>query len=295
MKRSIYLVTYLMLAVFLGSAIVVNAELAEAKTLNFALAGNPDTLDPHKTSGTLTFQTIKSFYDTLAEPDMNGKIVPALAERWEVSDDALVWTFYLKKDVEFHNGNKLTSKDVKATFERIMDKATGSPKAKEFKSIIGIETPDDFTVVLKVKEPTSPLLASLASGWGAILPKDLIDAGHDFGAQPVGTGPFVLKKWIRDSQIVLEKNNNYWMKGLPKLDEIIMHIIPERAVSVQGLISGQVDVAYVIDKDDLPMLEASPDVKIEKSLTALIMVMSMNCSNPVLKGCPRAAGDQSCH
>ncbi|MGB9440185.1 MAG: ABC transporter substrate-binding protein [Desulfobacterales bacterium] len=283
MKRSIYLVTYLMLAVFLGSAIVVNAELAEAKTLNFALAGNPDTLDPHKTSGTLTFQTIKSFYDTLAEPDMNGKIVPALAEKWAVSDDALVWTFYLKKDVEFHNGSKLTSKDVKATFERIMDKATGSPKAKEFKSIIGIEIPDDFTVVLKVKEPTSPLLASLASGWGAILPKDLIEAGHDFGAQPVGTGPFVLKKWIRDSQIVLEKNNNYWMKGLPRLDKISMHIIPERAVSVQGLISGQVDVAYVIDKDDLPMLEASPDVKIEKSLTALIMVMSMNCSNPALK------------
>ncbi len=164
-----------------------------------------------------------------------------------------------------------------------MDKATGSPKAKEFKSITAIETPDDFTVILKLKEPTSPLLASLASGWGAILPKGLIDAGHDFGAQPVGTGPFVLKDWIRDSQIVLEKNNNYWMKGLPKLDEIIMHIIPERAVSVQGLISGQVDVAYVIDKDDLPMLEASPDVKIEKSLTALILVMSMNCSNPVLK------------
>jgi len=283
MKRSIYLVTYLMLAVFLGGTIVVNAELAVAKTLNFALAGNPDTLDPHKTSGTLTFQTLKSVYDTLAEPDMNGKIIPALAERWEISDDALVWTFYLKKDVVFHNGDKLTSKDVKATFERIMDEVTGSPKAKEFKSIMGIETPDDFTVILKLKEPASPLLASLASGWGAILPEGLIESGHDFGTQPVGTGPFELKKWIRDSRIVLEKNNNYWMKGLPKLDEITMHIIPERAVSVQGLISGQIDAAYVIDKEDLPMLEASPDLKIEKSLTALIMVMAMNCSHPALK------------
>jgi len=283
MKRSIYLVTYLILTLLLGIAIIIDPAPAEAKTLNFALVGNPDTLDPHKTSGTLTFQTIKSLYDTLAEPDMNGKIVPALAERWEISDDALVWTFYLKKGVVFHNGDKLTSKDVKATYDRIMDKATGSPKAKEFMSIMGIETPDDFTVILKLKEPTSPLLASLASGWGAILPKGLIDAGHDFGAQPVGTGPFVLKDWTRDSRIVLEKNNNYWMKGLPTLDEIVMHIIPERAVSVQGLISGQVDVAYVIDKDDLPMLETSPDVKIEKSLTALIMVMSMNCSHPVLK------------
>ncbi len=283
MKKSIYSIVCLTLMVVLGVVVVVHPGPAQAKTLNFALAGNPDTLDPHKTSGTLTFQTIKSLYDTLAEPDMNGKIVPALAEKWEISDDALAWTFYLKKNIVFHNGDKLTSKDVKATFERIMDKATGSPKAKEFKPIVGIETPDDFTVILKLKEPTSPFLATLASGWGAILPKGLIDAGHDFGAQPVGTGPFVLKQWIRDSQIILNKNDNYWMKGYPKLDRITMHIIPERAVSVQGLISGQIDVAYVIDKDDLPTLEASPDVKIEKSLTALILVMSMNCSNPVLQ------------
>lgn len=283
MKRSVYLITYLVLAACLGGAIVLNAEPAEAKSLNFALAGNPDTLDPHKTSGTLTFQTIKSLYDTLAEPDMDGKIIPALAEKWQISEDGLQWTFFLRKDVVFHNGDKLMSKDVKATLERLMDKTIASPKAKEFRSISAIETPDDFTVTLKLKAPTSPLLASLASGWGAILPKSLIDAGHDFGTQPVGTGPFVLKNWIRDSQIVLKRNDRYWLKGHPKLDEINMHIIPERAVSVQGLLSGQVDVAYVIDKDDLPMLEASQDVEIEKSLTALIMVMSMNCSKPVLK------------
>ena len=283
MKKSIYLFLYVSLSVLLGAFILLSPALTEAKTLNFALRGNPDTLDPQKTSGTLTFQTLKSVYDTLAEPDPSGKIVPALAERWEVSGDALTWTFYLRKDVVFHNGDKLTAKDVKATFDRIMDKATASPKAKEFSAIAAIETPDDFTVVLKLKEPASPLLATLASGWGAILPKRLIDSGHDFGAQPVGTGPFELKKWVRDSQIILEKNKNYWMKGHPKLDEVIMNIIPERAVAVQGLISGQIDVAYLIDKDDLPILEASPDVKIEKSMSSLILVMSINCSNPVLQ------------
>jgi len=283
MKRSIYLCVCVSLTVLMGALMLTNPVATEAGTLNFALAGNPDTLDPQKTAGTLTFQTLKSVYDTLAEPDMSGKIVPALAERWEVSGDALTWTFNLRKDVVFHNGDKLTAQDVKATFDRIMDKATASPKAKEFGAITAIETPDDYTVVLKLKEPASPLLAALASGWGAILPKRLIDSGHDFGAQPVGTGPFELKKWVRDSQIVLEKNKNYWMKDLPKLDQIIMNIIPERAVAVQGLISGQLDVAYVIDIDDLPVLEASPDVKIEKSMTALILVMSINCSNPVLQ------------
>ncbi len=283
MKRSIYPVAYLMLVFFLGSAIVLNTGSAAAKTLNFALAGNPDTLDPQKTSGTLTFQTIKSLYDTLAEPDMNGKIVPALAEKWEISDDALVWTFHLRKDVVFHNGDKLTAKDVKATLERVMNEATASPKAKEFSSIAAIETPDDLTVILKLSQPYSPLLATLASGWGAILPKSLIDAGHDFGTQPVGTGPFVLQDWVRDSRITLKKNDHYWMDGLPKLEVVTMHIIPERAVTIQGLLSGQVDVAYIIDKDDLPMLEASSDVKVDKSLTAMILVMSMNCRNPVLQ------------
>ena len=283
MRRSIYLFLYLSLAIVLGGFMMANPAAAAAKTLNFVLAGNPDTLDPHKTSGTLTFQTLKSVYDTLAEPDPSGKIVPALAESWEVSGDALTWTFYLRKDVVFHNGDKLTSKDVKATFDRIMDKATASPKAKEFGAIAAIETPDDFTVVLKLKEPASPLLATLASGWSAILPKRLIDSGHDFGTQPIGTGPFELTEWVRDSKIVLKKNKSYWMKGHPKLDEVIMYIIPERAVAVQGLISGQLDVAYLIDKDDLPILEASQDVKIDKSMSSLILVMSINCSNPVLQ------------
>lgn len=283
MKRKLNFFGWLALTLLLGTVVLINPAPAQAKTLNFALAGNPDTLDPHKTSGTLTFQTIKSVYDTLAEPDMSGKLVPALAERWQVSDDALTWTFYLRKGVVFHNGDKLTAQDVKATFDRIMDKATASPKAKEFGAIAAIETPDDFTVVLKLKEPSSPLLATLASGWGAILPGSLIEAGHDFGNKPVGTGPFVLEKWVRDSQITLVKNDNYWMKGHPKLDQVNMHIIPERAVAVQGLVSGQIDVAYLIDKDDLPILEASQDVKIDKSMTALILVMSINCSNPVLQ------------
>ena len=81
MKRTLYFIGLLALTLLLGVAIMINPAPAQAKTLNFALAGNPDTLDPHKTSGTLTFQTIKSVYDTLAEPDMSGKLVPALAER----------------------------------------------------------------------------------------------------------------------------------------------------------------------------------------------------------------------
>ncbi len=282
MKKSLFhAIVIAMSAVFL-SGIVAIIPNAEAKELNFALSGNPDTLDPHKTSGTLTFQTLKSVYDTLAEPDQTGKIVPALAEKWVISPDGKTWTFTLRRGVVFHNGDRLTSKDVKATFERVKNKSTASPNAHAFASITSIETPDNSTVVLKLSAPSAPLLGSLASGWGAILPKRLIDNGHDFTADPVGTGPFKLNQWIRDGKIVLDKNPNYWMRGLPKLDRVTMHIIPERAIQVQGLISGQIDISYIVDQDDVPLLARSPDVKIKKNLTSLIMVMPMNCSRPPL-------------
>jgi peptide/nickel transport system substrate-binding protein len=271
------------LAVGLTLILGGGAFTTEAKTLNMGLSGNPDSLDPHRTAGTLTFQTAKSLYDTLAEPDMSGKIVAALAESWEVSPDGLTWKFTLRKGVVFHNGEKMTSKDVKATLDRVMNKATAAPKASEFQAIVAIETPDDLSVVLKLKEPAVPLLATLASGWSAILPKSLIEANHDFATKPVGTGPFKLKEWVRDNRIVLQKNPNYWIKDLPKLDEVVINIIPERAVQVQGLISGQLQANDMVDKDDVPTLEKSKDVKVDKALTAQILVLSINCNHPLLK------------
>ena len=137
MKKTLLTALVVAMSVFLLSG------FAGAKELNFALSGSPDTLDPHKTSGTLTFQTLKSVYDTLAEPDQTGKIVPALAEKWDISADGMTWTFTLRKGVVFHNGDKLTSQDVKATFERIKNKEIASPNANEFAPITSIETPDD--------------------------------------------------------------------------------------------------------------------------------------------------------
>lgn len=266
----------------LAAGTVVAGSQPEKKVLEFALQGNPDTLDPHKTAGTLTFQTLKSIYDTLVEPDQTGKLVPALAEKWVISSDGLTWTFTLRRGVKFHNGDTLSSADVKATFERLMKEETASPKRADYAAITAVEAPDSATVVIRLSQPYSPLLATLASGWSAILPKSLIDAGHDFANQPVGTGPYRFVEWVRDSRVVLEKNPEYWMKGLPKLDGVNINIITEQTIAVQGLLSGQLDVAYRIDPDAVPQLEASPDTKVETRLTALTLVMSINCSRPDL-------------
>jgi peptide/nickel transport system substrate-binding protein len=269
-----------LLTLAVGTAVATPQQ--EEKVLEFALQGNPDTLDPHKTAGTLTFQTLKSIYDTLVEPDPTGKLVPALAEKWEVSPDGMTLTFTLRSGVKFHNGDTLSSADVKATFDRLMKEDTASPKAPDYQAITAVQAPSANTVVIKLSQPYSPLLATLASGWSAILPKSLIDSGHDFANQPVGTGPYRFVEWVRDSRVVLEKNPEYWMKGLPKLDGVNINIITEQTVAVQGILSGQLDVAYRIDPDAVPQLEANPDTKVETRLTALTLVMSINCSRPGL-------------
>jgi len=260
---------------FVGAPAFGSAE-TEANVLNFALSGNPDTLDPQATTGTLTFQVTRSIYDTLIEPDESGSLVPALARTYTVSDDSLTWTFGLRPEVRFHNGDGLTSADVKATFERLVDEKTASPSAAEFRAISSISTPDEHIVIFHLSEPHAPLLSSMASGWGAILPRSLIDSDHDFGSEPVGTGPFSLLEWTRDSRIVLEKNEAYWVRGEPKLDMVVMNIIIERAVAVQALIAGELDAIYNVNAEDVPIIESDPNLSLSRNLTSLVMVMAIN-------------------
>lgn len=280
MKRIQFFVFFLLI-VCLSTAAFAGGN-KEAKPLIYALSGNPDTLDPQKSSGTLTFQVGKSIYDTLVEPDASGKIVPALAESWHYSDDGMTLSFRLRKGVVFHDGTAFTSRDVKATILRVLDKKTGSPNVSEFDMIKEVLTPDDFTVSLKLTSPAAPLLSTLASGWAAILPAGLIEAEHDFSSKPVGTGPFVFREWIRDNKIVLRKNPSYWMPGKPQLPGVEFRIILERSVQVQGLLSGQIDAVDLNDNIDVPLLEKNPSTKVQRTMTSLVMVLAMNTSRPIL-------------
>lgn len=253
------------------------------KSLNFALIGSPDSLDPQKTSGTITFQVDKSIYDTLVEPDSTGKIVPSLAESWKISSDGLTWTFNLRKGVVFHNGDAFTSQDVKATLERISAKTTASPSAAEYAGIIAIATPDANTVVLTLAKPYAPLLSTLASGWSAILPKSLIDANWDFANKPVGTGPFAFKEWIRDSKISLVKNEKYWIPNEPKLNDVTFYIIQEPQVFVQGLLNGSIDIADNVSDEDSKVLAKNKNIEVKPLLTSIVNVIAINTSRPALK------------
>jgi peptide/nickel transport system substrate-binding protein len=268
-RRSLVLLAALLL---LGSV--------AARTVTVATAAQPDTLDPHVTSATSAFQTSKSIYDTLVEPDRSGVIVPALAHEWRVSDDGLTLTFRLRDGVRFHDGSTLTSADVAASIARLQ--AEGSPKANEFAMILEVATPDDHTVVLTLERPAPALLDSFASGWGAILPAALIDAGHDFGNRPIGTGPYVFREWVRDSFVRLTANPDYYA-GAPAVEDVVIRFVPDTSVQFQGLQTGEFDIAVDIAAVDWPAVERDARFVLEQGPSGLALVAALNTRRPYLE------------
>ena len=252
----------------------------ESRNVVLALSGNPSTLDPHATTETLTFQVVKSMFDTLIEPDINGRLVPALAESWQVSEDNLSIHFRLRSGVQFHDGTAFTSRDVVSTFERILSPAFGSPNLPEFQAIERLEAPSPLEVIFHLREPSSPILYGLASGWAAILPADKIAQNHNFAISPIGTGPFIFDLWRQDEAIVLRRNPNYWMEGSPVVEQITFRVLPESSIQLQAMLSGEVDIVYLVDTEAIPVLEASGRVSISQSLSSLVLVIPMNLSLP---------------
>ncbi len=248
--------------------------------LVYAIPGTPDTLDPQATSGTLTFQHLKSVYDTLLEPDEHGNLVSALAESWELSIVKNTLTFQLRPGITFHNGDPLTAADVKATFERILAPESTSPHKPEFKFVKGIHVLDDLTVQFELEKIHAPLIATLASGWSAILPKREIEAGHDFSTHPIGTGPFMFKEWIRDDRLSCIRFPNYWQQGKPYLDEIEFKVVIDATVQLQGLLVGEFDIIQSLDMHNVPKIEENSETKLYTYSTALALVVAMNHQRP---------------
>lgn len=274
-----FLVLFFVVGLFMLSAC---SSKSDTSAIVVALSGNPSTLDPQATTETLTFQVCKSLYDTLLEPDPKGVLVPALAESWIIAPDQRSITFKLRNGVTFHDGSPFSSRDVKASLERIMDPKTASPSKAEYAVIQSIETPDAQTVILYLRTPSTPLLTTLASGWSAILSADKIAAGFNFATGEAGTGPFKLKTVGMDSRIVMDRNPAYWQIGLPQLHALSFQVVGERTLRVQGLVSGQLDIMDLVNPEDIPTLTAQKKIAIQEDLSSLVMVVAINTSHDIL-------------
>ena len=179
-------------------------------------------------------------YDPLAL-----EVVPELAQTWEFSDSGKTLTFHLHTGVKWHDGTPFSSADVQYTIERIMHPPQGmvSVRGPVFNALIArVETPDPATVVVHGKGPSSMLLSLFANGWNMIIPKHIVekDPVNALKTQVVGTGPFRLKEPPTSTLVKYERNPEYFLKGLPYLDEIDLHLIDDPQALAAAILSKRV-------------------------------------------------------
>ncbi len=228
-------------------------------SLTVAVAADPDGLDPHKTVAAATFQITRNIYDTLVQTDEKGRIQPGLALSWQPSDDGLQWTFTLREGVKFHNGRTMTAEDVVYSFQRLLSPETASPRAKDFAVVESVSAPDATTVVFTLKKPYAPFLSNLAYGWAAIVPQEEAGTLRD---EPVGTGPFKVVEWVKDSHVALERFDGYYVAGLPYLERATFRVISDPAARLAALRAGEVDVIPELPVQEVTAVRQDPELKI---------------------------------
>src|SRR5689334_23144335 len=197
-------------------------------------------------------------YNQLVRFDEQMNPRPELAESWETSKDGLTWTFKLRQGVKFHDGQEMTSGDVKFTFDRLFEK---SPGKSDFIAVDKVEPAGKYAVKFITKEPFAGMLAALGGFWGFIISEAGIKKYGDLNKAALGTGPYMFEDWKVEQQLTLKKNPHYFKKGLPHVDGLVVRTIPDEANIVAALRTGQIHHAFIEDNKNFNLL------KDEKSLT----------------------------
>ena len=216
------------------------------------------TLDPAIGYDWQNWSMIRSLFDGLMDyvPGTTD-LRPGLAEKYEISEDGLTYTFHLRAGVKFHNGRQMTADDVKYSLDRVTLPATQSPGSGFFGSIKGydaivggtatsldgVTVVDPLTVKIELSRPDATFLHVMAINFSAVVPKEAVEAANgDFGKMPVGTGAFMMKEWTLGQSLVFERNTAYWRTGEPYLDQITYEFGQEPIVALLRLQNGEIDI-----------------------------------------------------
>lgn len=231
------------------------------------------TSDPHIAYETETWPTASLFYVGLVKQDIQGNPVPGLAESWTVSDDGLVYTFTLREGLKFSNGRDLTTEDVKYSFERILDPATGAPTSFFFSVIEGAEAKlngeadevsgiriiDDLNIEFTLTRPEWTMMKRFALPPGFIVAREGVEEAENPGFEPLGAGPFVLDSWEPGVRITGSRNPNYDEEGKPYVDGFEMSLSVEPSVGILRIEAGEADIALdFVPSADYPRLAGDP-------------------------------------
>ncbi|WHH60103.1 ABC transporter substrate-binding protein [Petroclostridium sp. X23] len=243
--------------------------------LRYGLSAEPAILEPVLAQGIAKRIITQSMYRGLMTYTKDGEIITDIAESVDVGSDNKTYTIKLR-DVKFHNGDTLTSEDVKFSFERILNPEYGASFRHELSIIDRMETPDDKTIIFALKEECAPFKHYLALPESAILSKSYTEA-HDsnLDTEPMGAGPFKFVEWNKGQNIIVEAFRDYYVDNKPKVDRIEFSFYADDDARTNALKSGEVDLIDYVPWKDIPSLENDPEIKLDQQ-NGPVMILSFN-------------------
>lgn len=252
-----------------SAAAAATAAPKRGGTLVVAAGTDPGHFNSAITTAGGTHFVAANLYNGLVWLDEKLDPKPDLAESWAVSDGGRTYTFKLRQGVKWHDGKDFSSADVKFSFEQVLLKYHARTKAGLETVLAGIDAPDANTVVFRFKQPYGPLLQRVDVVEAPIVAKHVYEGKDpttaDANLKPVGTGPFKLAEYAKNDKVRLVRNEAYFKKGLPYLDELVFRIIPQASTQVLAFEKGEVDYLSGVPGPDLARLKADPKVALAAS------------------------------
>ena len=247
---------------------------SEVDTLIIANAVKVDTLDPEVASVNESIWLDQNLYSRLVQADPTGTTIePDLATDWEISEDALTYTFHLQ-DATFSDGTPVLASDVAWSINRA--RAFEDGWGFLMTAVTDVTAPDDKTVVVTLSKPHAPLLADLAMYAFSVLPQKLVEAqGDDFFKMPVGSGPFSVSSYDPEAQVDLVRNDDYY-GPMPKIKNVQIKVITNDNTRVLALQSGDVDIIENPPGNLTKQIEANKDLQVDEFPSTRVDFIEMN-------------------
>jgi peptide/nickel transport system substrate-binding protein len=252
----------------------------DPNTLVMIIESSPTNLDPRVGIDAQSERIGELLFDALLTRDEHFNVQPGLAERWEIPDP-LTYVFHLHRGVEFHNGQPLTSRDVKWTFDSLLQGKIRSAKTSTYRFVDRIETPDELTVVFHLKEPWAALLWNLSEGAIGIVPYGSLD---EITRQPIGTGPFKFVSAEADKEVIIQRNDAYWGQT-PRLARVRFVVVPDATTQALELRKGSADLTSnsPMTPDTVVTLERYPSLVLQHGPGTRLAYLAFNLRDPILK------------
>ena len=251
----------------------------DPNTLVMVIESSPTNLDPRVGIDAFSERIDNLIFDDLLSRGEDLNVAPGLADRWDIPD-ALTYIFHLHKGVKFHDGRPLTSRDVKWTFDSLLQGKIRSTKAAVYRFVDRVEAPDEYTVVFRMKEPFATLLWNLSDGAMGIVP---YGSGDEMTQHPIGSGPFKFVSAETDREIIVERNDDYWGEHA-KLSRVRFAVVPDATTRALELRKGSADVDInSLTPDNVYTLSQNPNLLVERASGTRLAYMGFNLRDPILQ------------